>query len=67
MCSCRYSNPYVLGDWIGWTNQQAKRLQATITRTNTDEENKVRRLKKERRGGGEAGWRKDFRTGGLMD
>ena len=22
---CRYSNPYILGDWVGWANQSAKR------------------------------------------
>jgi hypothetical protein len=31
----------VFGDWIGWTNQQAKRLQAMLTRTNNDEETEV--------------------------
>jgi len=27
---CRYSNPYVFGDWIGWTNQLAKRWIASM-------------------------------------
>ena len=25
----RYSNPYVLGDWVGWANQHAKKFVAT--------------------------------------
>jgi len=25
---CRYSNPYCLGDWVGWANQHAKRFVA---------------------------------------
>ncbi|KAJ1451375.1 flavin-binding monooxygenase-like subfamily [Pelagophyceae sp. CCMP2097] len=25
---CRYSNPYILGDWVGWANQNAKWLVA---------------------------------------
>ena len=25
---CRYSNPYVLGDWVGWANQLAKKTVA---------------------------------------
>jgi dimethylaniline monooxygenase (N-oxide forming) len=27
---CRYSNPYVFGDWIGWTNQLAKKFVASM-------------------------------------
>ena len=25
---CRYSNPYILGDWVGWANQHAKKFVA---------------------------------------
>jgi hypothetical protein len=25
----RYSNPYILGDWVGWANQHAKKFVAT--------------------------------------
>lgn len=26
---CRYSNPYILGDWVGYVNQMAKRMVAS--------------------------------------
>ncbi|KAG5175302.1 flavin-binding monooxygenase-like subfamily [Tribonema minus] len=29
---CRYSNPYVLGAWVGWANQHAKRLSLCLAR-----------------------------------
>lgn len=36
---CRYSNPYVLGDWVGYVNQLAKRFVASMGPP--DEEAKV--------------------------
>ena len=27
---CRYSNPYVFGDWIGYVNQMAKKVLSTF-------------------------------------
>jgi len=38
---CRYSNPYDFGVMIGYVNQQAKRLQAMVTRKQNDECAKV--------------------------
>jgi len=36
---CRYSNPYVFGDWIGYANQMAKKFVAQMGEQNED--NKV--------------------------
>jgi len=37
----RYSNPYVLGDWVGWANQHAKKFVATYASNTDPEEAKV--------------------------
>ncbi|CAM9408227.1 unnamed protein product [Choristocarpus tenellus] len=36
---CRYSNPYILGDWVGMCNQMAKKFVATVGPQN--DENKI--------------------------
>jgi dimethylaniline monooxygenase (N-oxide forming) len=36
---CRYSNPYILGDWVGYTNQLAKKIVASLGPKTT--ENKI--------------------------
>jgi dimethylaniline monooxygenase (N-oxide forming) len=40
---CRYSNPYILGDWIGWATQVAKRFIASVTPA-TDETKVLRKI-----------------------
>jgi len=38
---CRYSNPYIFGDWIGWVNQHAKRWQAKLSDNEDETEKKI--------------------------
>jgi len=38
---CRYSNPYILGDWIGWANQHAKKFVAQWSTDKNTEEKKI--------------------------
>ena len=38
---CRYSNPYVLGDWVGYVNQLAKKFVAKHSSTKPSDERKI--------------------------